>query len=133
VILRSVDIEKHFGYSLVLEDDQVLPKNFIAQIVELLLRAPHSVGAFMLDDSFFFEPGISCLSMAHVISRDTRILWIANIHPYMGTYLGYAPPARFKSAMFPLSYPRNETRTCGAYLLSHKAAKSIRFGGKIWA
>lgn len=43
----------HFNFSLVIEDDQILPANFLQSIVELLLQAPDELGIVMLDDSFF--------------------------------------------------------------------------------
>jgi hypothetical protein len=49
---------KHFAqrYSLILEDDQFLPKTILRQIVEVLLQTPEDLGLVMLDDSFFFDP-----------------------------------------------------------------------------
>jgi len=35
---RFSNIENHFGFSLVLEDDQILPNDFLRQVVEVLLQ-----------------------------------------------------------------------------------------------
>jgi len=46
-------------YSLVIEDDQFLPKEILRQIVEVLLQTPEHLGLVMLDDSFFFNGAFS--------------------------------------------------------------------------
>jgi len=46
-------------YSLIIEDDQFLPKHILRQIVEILLQTPDHLGLVMLDDSFFFHGGFN--------------------------------------------------------------------------
>jgi GR25 family glycosyltransferase involved in LPS biosynthesis len=51
------DAESAFhAFSLVLEDDQFVPRDVRRQIVEITLQAPRDLGLVMLDDSFFFVP-----------------------------------------------------------------------------
>ena len=38
----------HFNFSLVVEDDQILPNHFLQLVVETLLQAPDSLGIVML-------------------------------------------------------------------------------------
>ena len=56
---RTEGIPYHLNFSLVIEDDQILPTNFLQSIVELLLQAPDDLGIVMLDDSFFDVNGFN--------------------------------------------------------------------------
>ena len=42
-------------YSLIIEDDQFLPRDLLRQVLEVLLQLPQGVGMVMLDDSFFYN------------------------------------------------------------------------------
>ena len=45
---KTDGIHSHFNFSLVIEDDQILPNHFLQLVVETLLQAPDSLGAVML-------------------------------------------------------------------------------------